>query len=258
MVKWFRVNSKNKMAINIFKIPVCYISFTKNTGTERILHKAGFENVQHFHAIDGRLMDKKSMVLDGRIGSRAYADLINGREQHSGLPGMGAVGCTLSHMRLWQKCLDSESEVMCIAEEDVDISVIPKTIQEEVLAFMYEGIPSVYLSSPVNKHKGYHHAIGLQFYFVNKKACHELVKRVFPINEQTDFYICHLANLELIRLQGRGFSKQKSHTSSIQDDCMKCYQPNRNRNANVFIVYTLATIIVLLLYRKYTRTCNPK
>jgi GR25 family glycosyltransferase involved in LPS biosynthesis len=240
------------MAKNMFKIPVCYISFTRNTETERLIHEAGFENVQHFQAIDGRVLDMKSMVLNGKIGSRAYADITNGREQHSGLPGMGAVGCTLSHMSLWQKCLDSESEVMCIAEEDVDIAMIPKFIQDDISACMYNDTPSVYLSTNVSKNQGHHHAIGLQFYFVNKKACHELVKRVFPINEQTDFYICHIANIELIKLNGVQFTRQKSHKSSIQDTCKKCYRPNYCRNA--LVVYTLAAIICVLLYQKYRKT----
>jgi GR25 family glycosyltransferase involved in LPS biosynthesis len=232
------------MTKEIFKVPVFYISFTRNTNTENIIQAAGFTNVQHFAALDGRLMDIHSMVLEGKIGSRAYADITNGREQHSGLPGMGAVGCTLSHMTLWQKCLDSEFDVTCIAEEDVKIpKPIPEYLQEEISTIMYSDVPSVYLSSTLRKNKHDHLAFGTQFYFVNKKACRELVKRVFPINEQTDFYICHLANIGLINLHGARFTSQSLHISSIQDFCWKCY--------NQLLLYAFTfTLIFVFMYWK--------
>ena len=243
------------MAKILFDIPVFYISFTRNKNTEAIIQKAGFENVQHFAALDGRLMDIHSMVMEGKIGSRAYADIKNGREQHSGLPGMGAVGCTMSHMSIWEKCLDSEYEVMCIAEEDVEVPTpISQCLLEEISKTMYSGLPSVYLSSALHKNKDDHFAIGLQFYFVNKEACRELVKRVFPINEQTDFYICHLANIGLINLKGSKFTIQTSHKSSIQDSCVKCYRPNRYENKYILLVFTVTfTLSLFFMYRKHRK-----
>ena len=55
------------MSIDIYSIPLYYISFKKNTELEKNLVKTGFNNINHFAAVDGRklkLRDGYCIALD--------------------------------------------------------------------------------------------------------------------------------------------------------------------------------------------------
>ena len=93
--------------MNIFDFPLYYISFKRNEELENKAKALGFTNINHFQAIDGRKFEPKKLLGDNIITIRSYYDLVDTRTQHSGLPGLGAVGCTMSHNKLWQKCVDN-------------------------------------------------------------------------------------------------------------------------------------------------------
>jgi hypothetical protein len=49
--------------MNIYSIPVYYISFGKNLKLEKRLVEQGFTNINHFEAIDGKKLIKKSCLI---------------------------------------------------------------------------------------------------------------------------------------------------------------------------------------------------
>ena len=242
--------------MSLYNIPVYYISFNKNKKLEDNLLSVGFTNINHFNAIDGRKMVPKKLLDDKLISIRSYNDLISGkRSEHSGIPSLGAVGCTLSHYELWKKCINDLDNIIII-EEDADIS---RKITDEELLIINEAlskknggiISPIYVD--VKEDKQINTIWGTQFYICSKEMCSKLVKYAFPMDVQTDAYICHLSNIKEIDLTILSIYGQKLHKSSIQDICIKCILPN---NRNFYMILFIILCILLYYSIKYFKRCS--
>ena len=215
------------MSIDIYSIPLYYISFNKNTELEKNLVKTGFNNINHFAAVDGRKLKPDQLIEDGKISIRAYNDLIFGRHEHSGLPSVGSVGCTLSHYSLWKKCIDDNLPYITIAEDDLYIDRKLSTNDEQNIKNAIQTKNGLFVSSIIDRNAE-NMFMGLHLYFLSNECCKQLVKYTFPIDIQTDFYVSNLARRKKINIEGYIIGKQKIHYSSIQDMCVKCYLPKKS------------------------------
>ena len=209
--------------MNIFNIPVYYISFNKQETLENSCKKLGFNNVNHFKAIDGRKFVPKTLLEENKITMRAYKDLTKGREEHSGIPSLGAIGCFLSHKALWEKCIKDNIPNILILEEDVNLpNKMNKNLVKNIELVLSKK-NGIFISSTLGKDKSFE---GSQCYFASIGACKELFKKSNPIDIQVDYYKSFLAENNSINLEGYKFAGQKLHPSSIQGiNCFKCYLP---------------------------------
>lgn len=229
--------------LNIYNIPVFYISFNKKPDLENSLKNIGFTNINFFKAVDGRKFDIDELYKNNIITIRSYNDLKKNRTQHSGIPSLGAVGCTMSHYKLWKKCVD-EYDYIIIIEDDINIH---RKITEEENKFIQENI--------LKENGGFisnigfldDHFFGLHFCIFSKGLCKEIVKDAFPIDVQTDFYICHKMKIKDINIGLKSIFYQKIHISDIQDICIKCFLPDQK------IYYLLFFIILILFLFNYFR-----
>ena len=231
--------------VDIFQIPVYYIAFKPNYPLETSLKKTGFNEVNHFKAVDGRKLNLDKLIEDKLITIRSYNDLIEGREQHSGLPTLGAVGCTMSHFTLWNLCIKKDMPYIIIAEDDLWLpNITPEHIKK--IEYILSKPNSIYVGRNIYKQEGrITFFIGLQFYIVSKGAAKELVKQAYPIDVQTDAYIAHLDTVKKINLEGFDLAEQKHHTSSIQEPtCFKC---NLATQYILKISWFIIPIILLLI-----------
>lgn len=242
------------MVLNIYNIPLYYISFNKQPKLEQQFKSYGFTNINHFQAIDGRKMDPKELVAKSIISPRSYNDLVYGREQHTGLSSLGAVGCTMSHCALWQKCVSDNLPYIIIAEDDAkfsrklskyDIDNITKALQKLNGGFI----------NTSNFRKGSEYFFGTHFYFLSNGACQQLIKSCYPIDLQTDSYINHINNTGKITLEGYPIVNQSLHGSSVQDICIKCFLP-KGVWFYVLIIIGIVMLIVfgIYMYKKYSKT----
>jgi len=239
--------------MNIYDIPLYYINFTKNINLENHLKENGFTNINHFKAINGKKFNPIDLKNNNIITIRSFNDLLNGRDQASGLSGIGCIGCTMSHYMLWKKCIEKNLPYIIIAENDVflpnkftneDIEFIIKTLSKPKSGFF-----ATYKSMNNNIIK----MTGLQFYILSNSACKELVKEAFPIDVQTDHYISNLADRNKINIDAKPISKQKVHLSSVQTStCVKCMLPS---NINFYIYVCIGILLLVLgcfaIYKKY-------
>jgi len=229
--------------IDIYNLPLYYISFHKNQALETRLGDQGFNDVHHFRSIDGRAFDPFDLRNDGIISIRSFTDLITKRRDHAGLPSQGAVGCTMSHEALWQKCADGDMKYMIIVEEDVkftrqftksDIKYINNTLSYNNGLFTsgnFKDGKSTYVQ-------------GLQFYIITQTAAKVLVEHCYPIDVQTDYYIAHLHQTGLIKVDGYLLTSQYLHKSKIQDVCIICMLPSNNARYMSFAVVLLIMVVI--------------
>jgi GR25 family glycosyltransferase involved in LPS biosynthesis len=229
------------MEMEIYNIPLYYISFTPKEELENKLKEVGFTNINHFKAIDGKKMDPKELVKNNIITIRSYNDLLSKRTEHIGISSLGAIGCTMSHHQLWKKCAEDLDSII-IVEDDADIN---KKLSEDDVKFIETSMKkeNSCVISPVYHDSKY--LWGLQFYICNKGMCNELIKDTFPIDVQTDAYIYHLAKMNRVNIDLKYIYGQKIHVSSIQDLCVKCFLPN---NIYIYLFFFILLFICIMYY----------
>lgn len=242
--------------LNIFNIPLYYISFNYEAKLERNLHEVGFQNINHFKAIDGRKFSLESLLENKIISIRSYKDLLTIREQSSGLPSLGAIGCTMSHCELWKLCVEKNLPYIAIAEADLHLRDITPKIQDKIKEILQKP-NSLFVSAYITRQK-ITHFIGTHFYIVSNSACKELIKNAFPIDVQTDAYIAHMDTINKINIEGFSIGAQKRHNSLIQNWCVKCLLPT-NTWMYILIGFLLIIIFILLIIlSKLLRRCKSK
>ena len=254
----------------ILDIPLYYISFNENRDIESHLKDVGFTNINHFPAIDGRKNDIVDLIENNLITIRSYNDLSTQREQHSGLPTLGAVGCTMSHDALWRKCAtDPNLPYLIIVEDDV---YFKKKIDQNDLNFFHDTLQNNPKSIIISPHYFDEKSIdnnlttfmGSHFYIVTKPACQEIIKYTFPIDVQTDFFLANLYDRKKFNLFNYKIAFQKQHKSQIQtDDCFKCNLPKSWWTyfffflaiCVVFVTLIISFIFLLKKLKKCKETC---
>ena len=236
-------------------IPVYYIAFNKNNNLENNLTGIGFISVNHFKAIDGRKFDIDDLIKNNTITIRSYNDLIFGRHEHNGIPSLGAIGCTLSHLSLWKLCVDFNMPYIIICEDDVHIN---KDLSKKDIKNIIESITKEngsFVSSNLSKEDEILF-IGLRFYILSQGACKQLIKYALPIDVQTDFYVGNISRRNLINLDGYKIYTQKTINSSIQVIDIK---PYLTKNIWFYIIILKCIIcivcVALILFRK-NKSCK--
>lgn len=232
--------------IDIYSIPLYYISFQPKPILEKQFSKFGYSNINHFTAINGKKYNPKQLVKSNMISIRAYMDLVNGRESHNGISSLGAIGCALSNYTLWMKCIQENLPYIIISEDDVVLSKLTVDDENNIRNTLQQGglYTSVEMSSVI---------AGTQFYFVSQDACKTLVKSFFPIETQVDWFMFHLYEMDMLNMNGHRFVTQVHHSSSIQDRCFKCLIPH---DPQFYILLGVFVIITGLCIGISMRTCD--
>jgi GR25 family glycosyltransferase involved in LPS biosynthesis len=241
--------------IFVKSIPVYYISFNKNNNLENKLHNIGFKSINHFKAVDGRKFNTDDLIKNNTITIRSYNDLIFGRHEHTGMPTLGAIGCTLSHLTLWKLCVDFNMPYIIICEDDLNID---KDLSKKDIKNIVESITKengVFVSSNLSKENEIVF-FGTHFCVLSQGACKQLIKYALPIDVQTDSYIANISRRNLINLNGYRMYNQRINKSSIQVIYIKPVLP---KNIWFYMIVLLFIIFIVcvsyILFRK-NRICK--
>lgn len=124
------------------------------------------------------------------------------------LSSKGAIGCTLSHVGLWEKVVETNTPSI-IVEDDMNLSTFSDSIKTA-----YKNIPSnveyasiLYLPWPASKVNIFDSSTtylpfnvrdnisGTQLYYITPKGASILLKYAFPIVAHVDSYIGYVANV---------------------------------------------------------------
>ena len=237
--------------IDLYSIPVYYISFNQEKDLEKNLIERGFKEIIHFKAIDGRVFKPDFLVKKNLITIRSYHDLLSGRHQHAGISGLGAIGCTMSHNELWKLCVNNDLPYIAIAEADLYLKDISPETEHKIKKIL-EKPNSIFVSTKIDKKKIIEKFYGLHFYILSNAACKELIKNTFPIDVQTDWYIAHLDTLKRINVNGFSIGLQKTHISSIQEYSIKCRLPSSQLPYLIFFIL-FVLLVSVTLYLLYSR-----
>jgi hypothetical protein len=241
----------------LYNIPLYYISFNKNKDIEDYYKSHGFKNVNHFQAVNGKKFDPKKLLQDNIISIRCYYDLIDGRTEHQGMPGLGGIGCTMSHYTLWKHCVDNNLPYIIITEEDNKFFKRISNKDEQNIQNILSKDNSIFLGSNMRSNDNILPRFwGTQFCIIRNDTCKILIDYCFPIDVQTDSYISHLSNIGYINIDGYNLTYQKLHISSIQDVCVKCILPKGNRFYISIIILIIILSLLFVYYRHKFKKCD--
>ena len=275
----------------IFNIPSFIISMKGKDDSylrsEKQLSDLGMKDIRKFEAIIGKdlipSIDIKDYDLNTRAGTRepenpvvpvtinVLNDLNNGRYEHSGIPGKGALGCYMSHVYIWNWLINqSDHDYIFIFEDDMkiknenvfnDLYDILNTEIKDVFDIILVGysmlrysVNKLKINEYITKYQGLF--FGTQGYLISKKGANFLLKYMFPISMQIDSMIGNLSinfeNFNLFYLN-KNYIDQYLHKSSIQDICIKCefidfVKHKINGQFNIYTIFQLIFLYFIFYY----------
>ena len=221
-------------------------------------------------AVDAALLDIKT---DSRVSAFAKYHTIKSVDvDYMHLSKKSAIGCSLTHIGLWQKSVDL-NEPIFIIEDDVELDKkfittavqrIPNNVDHAALIylpFVDRSLCSEYWCK-VNPRQSFG---GTQMYFITPKGARILLKQALPIVSEIDQYMGYVAATE--RNYSSVFYKEQ-YLTSYKVMSTQLYVPSTmHRNFsfrkilpenNMFYI-TIIIIYILMCYKiSIQSTCRKK
>lgn len=234
--------------LDIFKLPVYYISFYRKKQLEEYIKERGFKNVNYFQAVVGKKFNIDTLLENSIISGLVYTELLGERKHLHGVPSLGAIGCYMSHYNLWKICVKKKYPYIIIVEDDV---CIPKATNEDLKSInnILKPNNSLFISTMIlNKNKKVTSFVFTHFYISSIGACKELIKYAFPIEQQLDGYMSYVATRKKIRLNGFNFAYQNIlRPSTVQNNIVVKYLLPSDIWYYISM-FCLLIIVVIILY----------
>lgn len=158
-------------------------------------------------AVDGKTLNIDDLVVSGKVGSIAVESIRNvesgkGRKHHYEIGTIGAIGCSLSHIKVWQEARMNEKPTIVFEDDAIVSGIQMKEINNRVNSLpddwhiyllgrphtMYTGIR---VGDNLVKVQRF---CGLHAYVINKTGAELLLQKgkLFPINQQVDSHLSEL------------------------------------------------------------------
>ena len=268
------VDTVKTFCINLDRRPERWAAVIDMPVTKRL------PNFQRWSATDGKTLD---FVQDKRISTIARYNIKNNtRRSHDMLESIGGVGCALSHIRLWQKLVDSDDEVYLITEDDFVATVdqwetvrqlffktpfLADTSRWDIWTIGCLDCNEKIMVFPDKAQRDADRAAsrwlrcaqftGTQSYFITRAAAQKLLVDALPIQHHIDWYITlHAATKPFVIIHNRNANfKQRGALSDINmktceicniaDDVKSSHYVFRMDNANATILAVLAVAFVV-------------
>ena len=181
--------------INLDRRPDRWSSVSKS------LTKAGFRNIERVSAIDGKLIDSEN--LKNLLHPEVYPELGKIRKNHEDLGSTGAVGCSLSHYKVWNQIIEQNKPAL-VVEDDLVCHPMFREFQLTRNLSMLDGYDFVPLSAIVREHSLFdtsklpsnqgivpYHGLffGLHFYYMTPEGARFFLNGFFPLQYQVDSFM---------------------------------------------------------------------
>lgn len=252
----------------IINLDTCQEKWLKSSS---LLKSIGF-SPHRFPAIYGKSIDPK--LLHSITHPSVDYTIKKGRSVDEQIQGLGAIGCYLSHVKLWEMLVESDNEMFLIFEDDLNPNINfsideIETYVSQVITnhpdwdVIYLGFykPLPFGSEDIRNTNNIYQINEITFtthaYLIHRRGAKKLLKHAFPIVHQVDSYMSFMASrgdLKSFR-SARPFFYQNTifSPSSVQEGSLKSLKTILTRFHNKTILYfmiLLILIIVLLIFKK--------
>jgi GR25 family glycosyltransferase involved in LPS biosynthesis len=161
-------------------------------------------------AVDGKTLDAYKLIDQGVLGDAGMQSLLDSKNgiskrYHYELGSIGAIGCSLSHIKIWRKMIEENTKYMMVFEDDAwvigismdDIILRLEDLPEDWHVYMIGQPHSILEGIPVpNKKQLYKltRFCGTHAYIINNAGARYLIEKgkLFPIQQQIDAHMSEL------------------------------------------------------------------
>ena len=246
-------------------------------------YQQSLRNLAHLDVVPQRIDAVYGKDLDDEyIKSITYPSvqytMNRGRSLDSDIASHGAIGCSLSHIKLWKQMIEKKEEMYLITEDDVDVTATVTT--ETINSFLEEvcqhdpnwdvillgwmkplpGLKDGDVHVTSNIYRINDVTFGTHAYLISRKGAERLLKYAFPIIDQVDSYISYMAcrgDIAAYRPSRPFIDQYNPEGSSIQGNYLSSIKPVLNRFSNTcirrwiyFFLFVMVIMVILLIRRK--------
>jgi glycosyl transferase family 25 len=202
--------NKSKNSIDITQIKSYVINLKSNTkNLERVQKSLNAISIfpERFDAVYGKDLDP--LYIDKITYPSVQYTMKNGRYIDSNIETLGAIGCYLSHVKLWEILANSDDDMLLILEDDAitnnfSVFQINQFLNEiiendpnwDIIFLGYsKPFPSPNVDTAISNSVYKINEITFQThaYMLSKKGALKLLVNAFPIVDQVDSYMSYMA-----------------------------------------------------------------
>ena len=181
-------------------IPIYMINLKSSNKSKKTFPqlKKYFKNTFKLNAINGNNIDLYSTAYTKKIHQITKYNIANNLKlNHKNIHNKGQVGCYLSHIKLWEKCVKLDKGIL-VMEDDVyinDFKEIDKVLKKIIPEYDYVSLIFLnLLSNTTTEETNYFSKLsdnhyGTQLYYISPKGAKVFLKYIYPILYQIDSYI---------------------------------------------------------------------
>lgn len=226
---------------------------------------------ERFKAIYGKDLDKD--YIDRITHPYVQYTIENGRSIDADVANEGSIGCSLSHIKLWEKLLYSDQDYFLILEDDAfpnyeenlinDINSYLNKVTEtdKKWDIIYLGYSKSFINKD-NKINDIYAIKSIIFtthaYIISKKGAAKLLEKAFPIIHQIDSYMSFMymnRNIKAYRDIKPYITQKNLEKSLIQTDNRGLFfspptkvMLNRLDNKSISIIFTFFLIFMFMSF----------
>jgi len=153
---------------------------------------AGLTNVTRVSGIDGKMIDMKQVEI--LTGPKVFQTLGKLRQSDEELGTVGAIGCYLSHMKVWQMIQDQNSPAL-VLEDDIKIEqnhlkkwpTLADLKPFDFVLLGHWGTKPPHDATGLVEYNG--RFTGLHFYYLTPEGAKFFLTGALPIQQQVDWYM---------------------------------------------------------------------
>ena len=191
----------NTNSTSIFNIPVYVINLDRRPDrwqqVSQHLRNQGFQDITRVPAVDGTKIDSEQIRF--LITEKAQKNLGKSRQTHEEFVSLGAVGCFLSHYKVWNQILRSNQPSLVIEDDALFNHKFPlaKVTKDQSMLRPYDFFLLGYIdrtgdvrSKTVDGLYPFHNwFFGTHAYYLTPAGARFFVTDALPINWQVDSYM---------------------------------------------------------------------
>lgn len=196
--------------------------------------------IEIFEAVVGKDITKEE--INKLLSISSLDTLYNYPSNHKDIRSKGAIGCYLSHYKIWEKMINQNLDNVLIIEDDIFTDVdaeefnkyinsIPDDYDIGMLSWFklwFDPLSNTNKNIIINEYWNKYNSINVfstGCYLVSKKGAEKLIKNAFPICYQVDAYMNILNNVDkdFVRyISIESLLNQQDLGTDIQARCNRC------------------------------------
>ena len=236
--------------------------------------KSLFPRAQEFDAVDAAAID---IATDPRVSVYARHYIAeNESSDHMHMGSAGALGCSLSHIALWRRCVELNEPIVVI-EDDIELTPrkraqVAEAIEDIPASCDYASImylPATFMLLPNNgqgctdgaqrwcdiKLDTYGH-FGMQMYYVTPRGAAILLEQALPIVTHVDVYIAAVSSTrtDFKALRWReniytvGDMIKDNEDSTLEHPLSNGLLRKRLPSSNAFFIAIIVVVLALVVW----------